>query len=305
MEINKHGVKFVVFILYPSWIDHHKKECPHIIATTKEKSLFGATDWVMDKTNSPVHLIFFHNQGVPKIMEKSEENLSWELVKDAACKGDLERLIILQKQGCLWGSHFLEDAAENGHLHILQWAKKKGYEKLYGSLTSSAAKGGQLLVLQWLIKHGCPWDDSASYYAAENGHLDVLKWAIDNGCPYDKYTCSYAAKGGHIEVLKWLRSIMCPWNECTSRMAIENNHLDVLEWAVAHGCEKSEVACTIAATKGNLDMLKWLRKNEFPWTRDVRVYAKKHGHEELLQWAIENGCPAECTCKRKHEMHPL
>lgn len=47
-----------------------------------------------------------------------------------------------------------------------------------------AAEGGHLDVLQWLRQRHCPWNDMVTYSAAVRGHLDLLRWAIDHGCPY-------------------------------------------------------------------------------------------------------------------------
>ena len=46
----------------------------------------------------------------------------------------------------------------------------------------NAAKNGHLEVLKWARENGCPWDWRTCTYAALNGHLEVLKWARENGC---------------------------------------------------------------------------------------------------------------------------
>ena len=53
-----------------------------------------------------------------------------------------------------WNFDTCSDAAENGHLHVLKWARE----------------------------NGCEWDSSTCANAALNGHLHVLKWARENGC---------------------------------------------------------------------------------------------------------------------------
>ena len=52
-----------------------------------------------------------------------------------------------------WDSWAYAYAAENGHLHVLKWARE----------------------------NGCEWDSWAYAHAAENGHLHVLKWVRENG----------------------------------------------------------------------------------------------------------------------------
>jgi hypothetical protein len=80
---------------------------------------------------------------------------------------------------------------------------------------SSAAFEGHLEVLQWARKHGCPWDSESCAYAAKGGHLHVLQWAREHDCPWNKQTCRQAAEHGHLDVLQWAREQdpPCPWNE--------------------------------------------------------------------------------------------
>lgn len=46
---------------------------------------------------------------------------------------------------------------------------------------SQAAEGGHLHVLQWLRENGCPWSEWTCAYAAYGGHLHVLRWLRANG----------------------------------------------------------------------------------------------------------------------------
>jgi len=48
---------------------------------------------------------------------------------------------------------------------------------------ANAAYNGHLEVLQWARKSGCDWDSWTCTRATQNEHLEVLKWARDNGCP--------------------------------------------------------------------------------------------------------------------------
>ena len=48
---------------------------------------------------------------------------------------------------------------------------------------ANAAQGGHLEVLQWVHENGCPWDRFVLVAATAQGHLEVLKLAIANGCP--------------------------------------------------------------------------------------------------------------------------
>ena len=56
-------------------------------------------------------------------------------------------------------------------------------------LARDAAEGGHLEVLQWARANGAPWDEWTCAGAAEGGHLEVLQWARANGAPWDERTC--------------------------------------------------------------------------------------------------------------------
>ncbi len=81
-----------------------------------------------------------------------------------------------------------------------------------------AAEGGHLEVLQWAQSQGCTWDEWTCAHAAWGGHLEVFKWLRSQGCPWNKHTCANAAQRGHLKVLKWARSNGCPWNKTWDEM---------------------------------------------------------------------------------------
>jgi hypothetical protein len=115
--------------------------------------------------------------------------LSAELLTRTARLGQLEQLRCLRAHGCKW------EPCERGR----------------ESPCANAAEDGHLSVLQWARADGCPWDTRTCANAAEGGHLAVLQWARANGCPWDGRTCAAAAKGGHLSVLQWARANGCPW----------------------------------------------------------------------------------------------
>ena len=70
---------------------------------------------------------------------------------DSAAKyGSLPALQYLRSINCNWSKYTCSNAAENGHLHILQWARKK--------------------VIPYSRKKVCPWDSETCSNAALNGH---------------------------------------------------------------------------------------------------------------------------------------
>ncbi len=54
---------------------------------------------------------------------------------------------------------------------------------------ANAAEGGHLEVLQWAQSQGCLWDEENSCHeAARGGHLEMLQWLRSQGCPWDEWT---------------------------------------------------------------------------------------------------------------------
>jgi len=71
---------------------------------------------------------------------------------------------------------------------------------------SIAARFGHLHILQWLRKRGTRWDEMTCSEAAYGGHLEVLKWARKNGCPWYKWYCYELAVGcSHSHVTEWIQ----------------------------------------------------------------------------------------------------
>ena len=67
-------------------------------------------------------------------------------------------------------------------VEIAIWARANGCP--WNEWTcANAAEGGHLAVLQWARENGCPWNEETCSYAAVGGHLAVLQWARTNGCP--------------------------------------------------------------------------------------------------------------------------
>ena len=119
------------------------------------------------------------------IKEKLYDNTT-DTCATLAKYGSLEQLQKVRENGCLWDELTCMNAAENGHLDVLQWARH--------------------------ASPPCPWDKYTCAFAAKNGHLDVLQWArhASPPCPWDELTCAYAAQNGHLDVMQWARENGCP-----------------------------------------------------------------------------------------------
>ena len=97
---------------------------------------------------------------------------------------------------------FCDNAAHDGYMNLLQWARKGPHFIKWTALTcSSAAENGHFEILKWLRANGCPWNEWTCAKAAFNGHLEILKWARANGCPWNEWTCDNAAENGQFETL--------------------------------------------------------------------------------------------------------
>ena len=125
---------------------------------------------------------------------------------------------------CRWCERTCMAAAENGHLHVLQWCREMG----------------------------CPWGAETCVGAAMNGHLNVVQWCHENECPWDSRTCAFAAANGHLHVLQWCRENGCPWNEQTTGWAAAEGRFDVVQWCHNHGCPWDTWTCSNAARNGHL-----------------------------------------------------
>jgi hypothetical protein len=121
--------------------------------------------------------------------------LSYSAVKNG-CKAALE---YLKSVNCSFDSRLCTSyAAKTGQLSLLQWLMEFPERCVLSSeVCADAAEHGHLHVLQWLRERKCPWDVSTCAMAAKNGHLELLKWARSKRCPWDAETCEYAAAHRH------------------------------------------------------------------------------------------------------------
>ena len=173
-----------------------------------------------------------------------------------------------------------------------------GIQQLYATLggqwddfaCSNAAQNGHLEVLQYAHGNGCAWDAWTCSNAALHGHLNVLKFAHEQGCPWTEHTCSNAALNGHLHILEYARVNGCPWNEFTCSNAALNGHMVILVYAHTRTCPWNSYTCSNAAQNGHLDILKYARMFHCPWTHHTIQKAVEHGHIDVARWARRNGC---------------
>ena len=75
-------------------------------------------------------------------------------------------------------------AAENGHLHILEYLVERKYDKYDECACELAARNGHLDCLKYLHETAkAPWDSHAVRKAHENNQPECVQYLLDNNCP--------------------------------------------------------------------------------------------------------------------------
>jgi len=104
----------------------------------------------------------------------------------AAQGGNLECLKYLHEEvKAPWNSRTAAAwAAENGHLHILEYLVERKYKHYEENACSCAAQNGHLDCLKFLHETAkAPWNSYAVRYAHENNHVECVQYLLDNDCP--------------------------------------------------------------------------------------------------------------------------
>lgn len=136
-----------------------------------------------------------------------------EILEWAVAGGGERQFMFYLKQSLGPTEHDFLRAAKHGHLDVVRWGHRNGFNRpQWSSLCNNAADGGQLHVLEWARSVSPPymWGADTAEYAAMGGHLHVLKWLKENGCPWTAHTINAAVRQGHDEVAKWARDNGCP-----------------------------------------------------------------------------------------------
>ena len=107
---------------------------------------------------------------------------------NAAGHGHLECLKYLHEEvKATWDAGTGIWAAENGHLHILEYLVERKYDEygvVFGEACKYAAENGHLDCLKYLHETAkAPWDYLTVREAHENNHTDCVQYLLDNNCP--------------------------------------------------------------------------------------------------------------------------
>lgn len=225
-----------------------------------------------------------------------------ELTIYAAENGYLGLLIwLLEEKDHQWYENFSNYPARMGRLEILEYIYKNGYS--YSEcLAADAAEGGHVKVLDWMKIEKIPFCMKYRARAARSGKLEVLKWSINNHDSVNLSTtnlhkdffeslCEDAALGGHLDILVWLKSQKFYWEDwIIPWSAAKNGHVHILIWAKENGCEFKKAICDMAVESGEFEALKWLYMEGY--TIDSETTCTKAAFEcsmEMMIWLINKG----------------
>ena len=185
----------------------------------------------------------------------------------------------IREQLCPWASYC-------GKLDILKYAVENNF-KLNVFVSDNAAINGHIHILKWLHKK-CPWDEHTINYAASNGHNSAVEFLYSKKCPINKRTFGIAAANGNFELMEWLYKNKCPWDKTVCEEAATNKDLNILKWLRMRGCPWSRETVTNAAINGYLDTLKWLYVNNCPWSGWATYSALQHDQYDAYEWIRDN-----------------
>ena len=92
--------------------------------------------------------------------------------------------ILTRRSKAPWDSVTASWAAQNGHLHILEYLVERKFDEYTEYACERAAESGHLDCLKYLRETAkAPWDSWAVRRAHENNHPECLQYLLDNNCP--------------------------------------------------------------------------------------------------------------------------
>ena len=225
-----------------------------------------------------------------------------EVVDVAAENGHLHMVQYLHEHKlgeCSIGA--IEMAAHNGHQHIVKWIVMNQPRKLWGRAMIGALAGVNMKIARWLHENVYTvWAGRLVDVAAQFLDCDDVAWTLQH-FPHTATTNAMdnAARANRDDVFLFLH-----YNggvECTTSAMdffAANGNLRMVQWLHTNrveGCTSK--AMDVAAEEGHLEMIKWLHANrqEGCTTRAIDR-AAGNGHLEVVSWLHENrqeGCTTE------------
>lgn len=201
----------------------------------------------------------------------------------AAAEGHLDILKWGYENGykCV-DSELFNSAISAGHLDVLKWLRSifKQYHPCYGP----AADNGHLHILQYGFQmsiHMCGIDFVER--AAQNGHLNVVEWLWNHG-HRSECAIKYSAAAGHLPIVQYLY-------ERTNRVIygalcgpIRCGYIEIIEYLCGAGYTPHSDEFRYAVLWGRLEVLKWFHQNGYTLTGNLHDVAATNQRTEIAEW---------------------
>ena len=231
--------------------------------------------------------------------------LKRNLTEAAAANGHLAVLRWLRERECPWDEEACNQAAERGHMHILNYAFDNNApmpERDMGMLLRKAAKHGHMECVRWMhnVKH-CALTHATYDGAASGGQLEMLKW-MDARDPKlgTRESSIFAADAGSVECLRYLQR-RHGWAPIDCAIgAVENKRLNVLRWMTRFTAGRKAMRWATpeegsllgkAAFFGYVDIMELLVEHGAVLSEEVTIDAVEGASLEALKWLRARDCP--------------
>ena len=146
----------------------------------------------------------------------------------------------------------------SGCLDLLKYlVEEANYKvKMYSYL--NAAQNGHLNILQYL-KDKVPVDRRICEVAALNNHFDIVKWSYSMCYPVMTNLCYGAAYNDNFEMLRWLRERLSPWDYRVPECIARNNNFEMFYWVCENNCPMDKWTYTTAVSYNCREIVEWIK----------------------------------------------
>lgn len=185
----------------------------------------------------------------------------------AALDGHFDALKWLHGRGCPLHENTCRIAAARGDLPMLKWANARGgAERMLDRCDEEAANNGHVHILEWLYVVLPSFDDNHVITCAiRSHHLSVLQWLCSKGCSLSVRTFYFAVSFGNMKTIEWMADKITTADEIdfdyVQLASIRNNRIDVFEWLRKRGVRMSAHLCVRANESRAMDIVEWLHAN--------------------------------------------
>ena len=125
---------------------------------------------------------------------------------------------------------YVEEFAGDGHLQLLQWAKKHKLNMSRELCLTGAARGGHLPVLEWFVVRYNELNSILKSAIRGNQLNVIIQYQPNQGDEPSSSFMNLAAEMGSIRILKWFHERGGKINEYVVRSSIIRGDQKLLEW---------------------------------------------------------------------------